>query len=108
MKEVFCSFEGKLNFDNQSGYVIYELEDFYQVEFLDVFGDVQQEKVRIKKHLLSDSDFGDLDKISGMCDDILYGRANLGQYFYKGKWYDYDTICKYQLINHDFNWRCYV
>ena len=37
MKEVYCSFEGKLDLSNQSGYVIYEMENnMLQIEFLSV------------------------------------------------------------------------
>lgn len=34
--EVYRSFEGKIGVDKQSGYIIYEIADFYQVDFLSV------------------------------------------------------------------------
>lgn len=37
-KEVYRSFEGKLDAENQGGYVISELNDFYEVEFFNVWG----------------------------------------------------------------------
>lgn len=48
-KEVYSSFEGKLNVDCQNGYIITEIKDFYEVEFLSVWQDIPDKKVRIRK-----------------------------------------------------------
>lgn len=107
MKEVYRSFEGKLDVDNQSGYIISELKDFYQVDFLSVWQG-RDSKVRIKKELLPECDFSDIDKITKLTDDIEYGRQDAGQCYYNGKWYGYDTICDIQNKNQTSNWKRYA
>ena len=38
MQEIYRSFEGKLNVDCQNGYIILELKERYQIEWLSVWG----------------------------------------------------------------------
>lgn len=42
MKEIYRSFEGKLGVDNQSGYIISELKETYQIENFTVWGKSQK------------------------------------------------------------------
>lgn len=107
MKEIYRSFEGKLNVENQSGYIIYEIENFYQIEFISVRTS-GSDKVRIKKELLQKEDFENLEKITEIEMDIENGRADYGQCWYKEKWYSYDTINKIQCKNQDNYWKRYV
>lgn len=47
MQEIYRSFEGKLGVDNQSGYIISELKETYQIENFTVWG--KSQKIRVKK-----------------------------------------------------------
>lgn len=85
MKEVYRSFEEKLNVDNQSGYIIYETEDFCQVEFLSVWSDQEDIKVRIRKGFLTEVDFTDPDKIISLQMDIENGCGDYGRCFFNDK-----------------------
>ena len=107
-KEIYRSFEGFLNIDNQSGYIIYDTNEFYEVEFLNVCSDTKTDRVRIRKNLLRKEDFGNLLKIGELQYDIENGRADYGQCYYKDKWYGYKMICKIQKENKDGNWKKYV
>ena len=62
MNEIYRSFEGKLNVDNQSGYIISELKETYQIENFTVWG--KSQKIRVKKGLLPVEDFGNEKRIS--------------------------------------------
>lgn len=104
--EVYRSFDGKLDVENQAGYVITELKDFYEVEFLSVWGG--HGRVRIRKERLAVSDFGNLEKIDELREDIECGRADYGQCYYDGKWYGYEAICKIQTANQSNEWKPYV
>lgn len=107
-KEVYRSFSGKLGVDNQSGYIITETDNFYEVEFLNVWQDSSGEKARIKKEYLPESDFPDSAKIGELIDDITNGRTDAGQIMYHGKWYGVDTIRKIQEARQSGNWRKYA
>lgn len=109
MKEVYRSFEGKLNLDNQSGYIIYELKDFYQIEFLSIekISD-DSGSIRLRKHIFSEEDFSNLEKITKLETYIESGCADYGQCQYKGKWYSVPVIRKIQFERHDGNWKKYV
>ena len=54
-KEVYRSFEGKLDVDCRDGYIILELKDFWEIRFLTVDG--SDDMVRIRKEFLSENDF---------------------------------------------------
>lgn len=108
MKEVYRSFEGKLDCENQSGYIIQKLNDFYEIEFLSVWMDVNDSKVRIRKEFLSESDFGNLEKIGELQMDIENGCGDFGQCWYNGKWYGFDAICKIQEKNQSNEWKRFV
>lgn len=110
MKEVYRSFEGKLNADNQNGTIIYDGGDYWQIESLSVWEDAQKTLYRIAKNALSPSEFEDTDKIAKIEIDISNGNyedKNM-QEFYKGKWYSSPTIRKIQNSNEDYNWKRYI
>lgn len=108
MKEIYRSFEGKLNVGNQTGYIIYELNDFYQIEFLSVWSDAKEDKVRIRKALLKEADFSNLEKIGDLQMDIENGCGDYGQCYFNEKWYGFETICKIQDKHDDNNWKRHV
>lgn len=109
MKEIYRNFEGKIGVDNQYGYIISEEDNFYLVEFISAWqSNSKGNSVRIRKDVLSLSDFSNLEKIAELEMDILYGRADYGQVQYKGKWYSVPMIRKIQNDHQDGNWRKYV
>lgn len=107
-KEVYRSFEGKLGTKKRDGYIITELEDFYEIEFLSVYKGEGNGKVRIRKEMLSIDDFSNLSKIGKLQIDIEFGLADVGQCLYNGKWYGYDSICEIRDRNHTNDWKRYV
>ena len=50
MQEIYRSFEGKLDVDCQDGYIILELKERYQIEWLSIWG--KTNKIRVRKDLL--------------------------------------------------------
>ncbi len=107
-KEVYRSFEGKLGVDNQSGYIITETDSFYEIEFLSVCQGHGNHRIKIRKEYLPEKYFADLGKIGELEHYIINGQDDIGQVFYKNKWYGYDTINNIQRVHHDSNWRRYV
>ena len=105
MKEIYRSFEGKLDVDNQSGYIIYELKDFFQIDWLSVSSKTQ--RVRIGKKLLTSEDFENENKLAELSLAVENGNVN-GQCYYHDKWYDYQTICKIQKKRQSYDWKMYV
>lgn len=106
-KEVYRSFEGMLDMDNQNGYVIYELKDFFEVHFLSLESN-SDSKVRIRKEFLPEEDFGNSKKITSLTVDIENGAADYGQCWWNGKWYGYNTIDKIIRQHDDYCWKRYV
>lgn len=108
MKEIYRSFEGKLDVNNQSGYIIEDGNDFYQVSFISVWTDQEDRKYRISKEIKFD--FTDIDRISEIVTDIENGcyDSEKCQVLYNGKWYSGKTINKIQSKNDDYYWKRYV
>lgn len=108
MKEIYRSFEGKLNVNNQSGYTIEEGNDFYQISFLSIQDDQKDDKIRISKEIKFD--FTDVDKIAEIALDIENGcyDSEKCQVLYNGKWYSGKTINKIQNANKDYRWKRYI
>lgn len=62
MKELYRSFEGKLDLGTQSGYIIYDTGgDTYQIDFLNI--ENGNDRCRVPKTLLSETEFDDPCKI---------------------------------------------
>ena len=99
MNLVYSSYEGKLGVDNQSGYNVYELSDWYEIHLLSVFAN-KDEKFRIPKEKAPDDwtrfDIGSLVAIKDGAED--------GQYFFNNRWYSKETINKIQKENRTYNW----
>ena len=106
MQEIYRSFEGKLGVDNQSGYIISELKETYQIEWLSVWG--KTNKIRVRKDLLPVEDFRNASKISELFTDISHGCLKGCMYYYKNSWYSYDKILEIQKKNQSNNWQAYV
>ena len=106
MQEIYRSFEGKVNVDCQDGYIILELKERYQIEWLSVWGKTQ--KIRVKKDLLPVEDFGNEKKISELFYDIEHGCLEGCSYRYRGTWYSYEKILEIQRKNQSNNWQAYV
>lgn len=101
-KEIYRSFNGKLDAENRSGYIIYDCGAWYECEGLSVYNDVTNTLVRF---LPSDapSNLSDAAAIGEIIDAVNCGRIS-GQVFWRGKWYTpRDIMDKYQ----DVNWRKY-
>lgn len=99
MNLVYSSYEGKLGVENQSGYNVYELADWYEIHLLSVFAN-KDEKFRIPKDKAvtdwSQLDIGNLVAIKDGAED--------GQYFFNNRWYSKETINKIQKENRTYNW----
>ena len=102
MKELYRSFEGLLNIDNPSGYVVYELKEWYQVDFLNVYCDVADSKVRFAKDYAPDH-WGNAKAIAELDDAVFCGRIP-GQMYYRGKG---RTPRKIMDSNGDYIWTRY-
>lgn len=109
MKEIYRSFEGKLNAENQEGYIIYELDNMYQIEFLSVWSG-KDRYFRISKDFLKQEDFFDFVKLIEFENDIINGRYEYDdmQVNYNNKWYTGNAISKIQASTGDHNWRRHV
>ena len=81
MQEIYRSFEGKLDVDCQDGYIILELKERYQIEWLSIWG--KTNKIRVRKDLLPVEDFGNASKISELFTDISHGCLKGCMYYYK-------------------------
>lgn len=106
MQEIYRSFEWKLGVDNQSGYIISELKETYQIENFTVWG--KSQKIRVKKDLLSVDDFGNEERIAEFFVDVEHGCLKGCSYQYRGTWYSYDKILEIQRKNQSNNWQAYV
>lgn len=51
MKEIYRSFEGKLDVENQEGYIVYEGNGFYEVRNISVWSDKTDGSFRVNKPL---------------------------------------------------------
>ena len=106
MQEIYRSFEGKLDVDCQDGYIIYELKETYQIEYLSVWG--KTNRIRVRKDLLPAEDFGNDEKITDLFVSVNNGCLKGCSYQYKGIWYGCDKILKIQKKNQSNNWQAYV
>lgn len=105
MKEVYRSFEGKLNVDQREGYVVYDCGDVYEIHHLSVYSDVRDSRMRVFKEDLPD--LTDTAKIAEIELEICDG-VRRGAIFYRCRWYNQDLINKIQRMNDDMNWRRYA
>ena len=102
MKEVYRSFEGKLDLDQSEGIVVCELDDWYEIQWLNVDKSITDTYFRIPK-TASEPDWSEYD-FSDALLAVEQGSID-GQMFAKGKWYS-----PKQIINarKDPMWRKYI
>ena len=103
MKEIYRSFEGKLNAENQFGYIVYELKNGYEIRNISVWTDMPDGSFRVTKPLT----WSNIDEIAEACFMVENGTLD-GQALYKGKWYSTDVINDIQRKHNDGNWKRYV
>lgn len=103
MKEIYRSFEGKLNVENQEGYIVYEGNEFYEIHYISVWTDREDWKCRINRKM----NWEDIQAVLDEVYDVENGAAE-GQAFYKGKWYSSKLIRKIMNDHEDFCWQKYV
>lgn len=107
MKEVYRSFEGKLNYDNPVGHIVYDDKNFYKIESLSAWSSGNL-IMRISKNV--PFDFKDDNKIGILYMDIFDGKYTTNDYqvFVRGKWYGGETINKIVNSHRDHNWTRYI
>ena len=108
--EVYRSFEGKLDADNQSGYIIYDGGDWWQVESISVWQYTPKTICRIDKDALDPAEFDDFYKIADIEINIEAGNYNNKnmQAYYKNKWYSSPQIREIQNFCQNHNSKIYV
>lgn len=103
MKEVYRSFEGKLGVENQCGYIVYEGENMYQIEFVNVFA-THSHKFRVQKKYFDINKAKDMMYFGELEADVEYGRID-GQVLYKNQWFSPQKMMeKYR----DYNWKRHI
>lgn len=107
MKEVYRSFDRKLDVDRQSGYTITDTGNFYEVVFISVWSSAPG-RVRIRKDAITPDDFADGEKLARIQLDIESGASDAGLAYWNGKWYSQDTIRAIQAAHQDAQWKKYV
>lgn len=105
MVEIYRNFDGNLGPGSESGYIVYDCGDKYEVHFLSAYSDVNQTKIRIFKDDLPD--VTDIERIGEIHLKINDG-AMRGDTFYKNKWYSMELINKIQEDKTDYDWRKYI
>ncbi len=102
MRIIYQSFEGKLDVDEQTGYIVYQGNGFYEVESFSVWRSGSH-KVRFKNPV----DWTDSAAIGEASIGVEHGVVD-GQAFYRGKWYSTATINKIQNRYDTYDWKDYV
>lgn len=108
-KELYRSFEGKLDVGNEEGYIIYNIGGGrLQIERYNVWTHGPQEPFRIPAKLLPPEDYGNEAKIVELCVDAWYGRRAGTEIFFRDRWYSDEAIEKIQKLHEDNVWQKYV
>lgn len=100
MKEIYRSFEGKLNVENQNGYIVYELKEMYEIHELSVWGNGAN-KFRVQKNDFDLNRINELLYIGELYESVDCGRID-GQIYYKDKWRSPQKIMD---KNKTYKWR---
>ena len=102
MKEIYRSFDVLSVEGPRTGYIVYQLENYYQVEWKSIEPDIQPRKFRIAQAI----DWKDPGAVSEARQNVE--AANIeGQAFYKNRWYSTKTILKIMKDKETFNWQAY-
>lgn len=104
-KEVYRSFGDVLDGETREGYIVYEIENYYEIRFLSVYSGRNECNYRVAKGALRD--FADAEKVSELYVDVTNGCRD-GQAFWRGKWYSQEMINKIQRERKDHDWKKYV
>ena len=108
MKEVYRSF-GVLDMDCHEGYAIYELKNgLLEISSENIDLDKRDARFRVPKELLSEDDYGNLEKLGALEADAMNGCYENAQTFHNGKWYYGKTIREIQKKNKDLYWQRHV
>lgn len=109
-KEIYRSFEGKLDCDNQEGYILYSANDGNTIvyEGLSVWKDVNTDLAMFPARLLPPEDYDNDDKICEILEDCRCGSLPDGHIYYRGKWWSGKQITAIQQRNNDLYWQKYV
>lgn len=110
MKEIYRSFEGKLNADQQNGYILYSVNGGALIEYegLSVWQDVHTDRARIPADKLTPEQYGNVALISELIADCCAGNLSAGQIYFRGKWWSGEKIREIQRKNNDMQWQRYV
>ena len=93
MKEVWRSFEGKLDGVTQHGHIVYEIEGMYEIHEMDVYSGGAH-KFRIAKDYCKD--YKDLEYLAIVEQNVFHGHHDRQdmQVMYDGKWWSGKKICE--------------
>lgn len=109
-EEIYRSFEGFLNVDQQCGYILYSISDGAMIEYewLSVWQDASTERARFPAKLLPPSEYSNGALLGELVVNCMDGVIEGGQYFHKDRWWSAETIHKIQNVNQDYCWQRYV
>ena len=101
MKEIYRSFEGKLDVDNRSGVIVYGLKNGVVIDFCNVLlGAWPAPLTRVKLNGVPHNTDWESFNFGEMWDDAFYGRID-GQFYYNGYWRSPRKIME---ENRDVHW----
>lgn len=90
-KEVYRNPTGRLDYNQQYGYIVYELTNHYQIEYRTVWNDTNESLIRLPKSLIPASvDWAQYlasDNYCSLIVDLNNGLIDGGKVYWKGKWY---------------------
>ena len=103
--EIYRSFEGKLDYENQGGYIIYDYsENYFLVDSFSVFSSTHN-YVLINKNI--DFDFENESRIAEIEQEVENGTES-GAVMVNGKWYYQKQIVDLQKKYQDYRWRLHL
>lgn len=101
-KEIYKSFDGKLDLDHQYGYIIYETDDYYRIESLSLGSETSLTLVE-KQHIDLDK-VSDIEYIGSILVDVDHGCIP-GKVYFKHRWHSPREIME---SHNDYNWKKYI
>lgn len=109
MTEIYRSFEGKLDVDQQEGYILYSVNSGALIEYegLSVW-QTGAERARIPAEHLPPEQYGNTERIGALIVDCWDGHFPRGQIYFHGKWWSGEKIRTIQAKKNDMQWYKYV
>lgn len=101
-KEVYKSFTGRLDLDNQSGYIVYETDEYYRIESISLGADTSL--TLVEKQYFDLNKVSDIEYIGSVLIDVDHGCIP-GKVYFKHKWHSPGEIME---SHKDHNWKKYV